>query len=314
MTEVKRKLVFTYVALLLSTLFWGYSFIWTKKLLDFYNPVTIVVLRLVLSSLFLLLVGLGLKRLKPIKKKDLGLMMLLAFFEPFIYFIGEVNGLKHVSATVSSVLISTIPLFAPIAAWFFFKEKLSITNFIGILVSVLGIILVILTDDFEIDASTVGILLLGLAVTGAIGYSVVVMSVAKRYNVFSIIFYQNIFGTIFFLPFFLAFDFNHFISVEITYEILQPLFSLAILASSVAFMFFTYGIRELGIVKANAISNMIPVFTAIFSYFVLNEVLNFINIFGILVVLSGLFLSQLKKGMHLKNKIIPLIRINGRKK
>ncbi len=313
MTEVRRKLIFTYIAMLLAMLFWGFSFIWTIKLLEFYEPFTIVLFRLVISTLFLLVAGLALKRLKPLRLKDAKMMILLAFFEPFLYFIGEAYGLKYVSATVSSVLIATIPLFSPVAAWYFYKEKLSGLNLLGIIVSVSGVFLVIISDDFQLNASFKGILFMGLAVFSAIGYSVVVINISKGYNVFSIIFYQNLFGIIFFLPLFFYFDFNHFITVEITLEILKPLLALAILASSVAFMLFTYGIRELGLVKANSIANIIPVFTAIFSYFFLHEILSDINIFGILVVLTGLFFSQLKKGMHLKNKIIPFKRLNGRK-
>ncbi|MDF1546340.1 MAG: DMT family transporter [Bacteroidales bacterium] len=310
----KHPVVLTYIAMLGAMLFWGFSFIWTKKLLQFYEPFTILLLRLIISSLFLLVTGLALKKLQAIKLKDIRIIALLAFFEPFLYFIGEAYGLKYVSATASSVLIATIPLFSPVAAWFFFKDKLSILNFAGILISIIGIYLVILNENYELDASFIGILFMGLAVFSAIGYSVVVMNAAKRYNVFSIIFYQNLFGILFFLPFFFYFDFEHFIQVEITLEIIKPLMALAILASSVAFMLFTYGIRELGLVKANSISNIIPVFTAIFSYLVLDEILSGINIIGILIVLSGLFLTQLKRRMHLKNKIIPFIKTNGLKR
>ena len=45
---------------------------------------------------------------------------MLAFFEPFFYFLGESFGLTYVSATVCSVLISTIPVFATIGAWIVF--------------------------------------------------------------------------------------------------------------------------------------------------------------------------------------------------
>jgi len=313
MTEIRKKLIITYTAMFLATLFWGFSFIWSIKLLEFYEPFTIILLRLIVSTTFLLPIGLFFKKLTPLKKEDLKLMVLLALFEPFLYFIGEAYGLKYVSATVSSVLIATIPLFSPIAAWYFFKEKLSPLNLVGVLVSVIGVILVILDNDYQLNASLTGILFLGVAVFSAIGYSVVVIKAAKRYNVFSIIFYQNLLGIILFVPFFLYFDFEKFVAVEITLEILKPLLALAILASSIAFMLFTYGIRELGLVKANTIANIIPVFTAIFSYFFLHEILSYVNIFGILVVLSGLFLSQLKKGMHLKNKIIPFKRLNGRR-
>jgi len=306
MTEIKRKLFITYIAIFIAMLFWGFSFIWTKLLLHFYQPITIVTLRLIISSAFLITFGVLFKRLQSVKKQDFGAFVLLALFQPFLYFVGETVGLNYVSATISSVLISTIPLFSPIAAWFFLKEKLKIINIIGIIISINGVVLVILTDDFNFNVSLIGLLLMALAVFSAICYSILVVNIAKKYNIYSIISYQNVLGILFFMPFFLYFDFEHFKTVQITIEILIPLIALSIFASSLAFILFTYGIRELGIVKANSMSNLIPVFTAIFSYFILNEKLSLLNITGILIVLCGLFLSQLKKQVHIQNVIIPL--------
>ena len=47
-------------------------------------------------------------------------------------------------------------------------------------------------------------------------------------------------------------------------------------------------------VDANVYTNLIPVFTAIFSYFIINEELTIQKIIGIVLVVGGLVLSQLK--------------------
>ncbi len=309
----KNKLLITYSALLLAAMFWGFSFIWSYQLLQFYKPISIVLCRLIIASVFILTVGLFFNRIKLLQKKDIPLVALLAFFEPFMYFIGETHGLQLSSATISAVVVSTIPLFSPIAAWFFFKEKLNILNFIGIIISIIGVFLVIITNDYELKTSTEGILLLILAVFSAIGYSVLIVKLTKRYNIFSIIFYQTVFGMFYFVPVFLVFDYEHFVDVKITFEILKSLLFLAILGSSIAFMLFTYGLRELGIVKANSVANIIPVFTAVFAYFFLGETLLFINIVGILVVLSGLFLSQSQKSFFLKHRLIPFNNLRNKR-
>ena len=299
-----RKLVITYIAMFFAMLFWGLSFIWSKILLEYYQPVTIITLRLFLSSIFLFGVGYLFKRLKPVAKEDRALLVLLSFFQPFLYFIGETIGLKYVSSTTASVLVATIPLFTPVAAYYFLKEKFTVLNVVGILVSVLGVVLVLFTDNFTLSASMKGILLMALAVFSAVAYSVLTVDLANRYDVFNLIAYQNLIGLIFFLPVFFYFDYQNFVQVEFSWTIAKPLFALAIFASSMAFMLFIYGIQVLGITKANTISNIIPVFTAVFAWFILDERLNWINITGIFVVLSGLFLSQLNKAIHLKNIII----------
>ena len=64
---------------------------------------------------------------------------MLATFEPFLYFIGESFGLTYVSATVCSVLISTIPVIATLGAWLIFKERLKLINYAGIILSFVGV-------------------------------------------------------------------------------------------------------------------------------------------------------------------------------
>jgi drug/metabolite transporter (DMT)-like permease len=301
---MRGKLFFTYIAMLFAMLFWGLSFIWSKILLEYYQPITIITLRLLLSSIFLFAVGFLFKRLKTINREDRKKLVLLSFFQPFLYFIGETIGLKYVSSTAASVLIATIPLFTPIAAYYFLKERFTKLNVLGIAVSVLGVTLVLFNDEFKFEASMQGILLMALAVFSAVAYSILTVDLAAKYDVFNLITYQNTIGLVFFLPVFFYFDYSNFIQIQFTWTIAKPLFALAIFASSMAFMLFIYGIQVLGITKANTISNIIPVFTAIFAWFILDEHLNWINIIGIFVVLSGLLLSQLTKAVHLKNIII----------
>jgi drug/metabolite transporter (DMT)-like permease len=54
-------------------------------------------------------------------------------------------------------------------------------------------------------------------------------------------------------------------------------------------------VAKLGMVKANIFTNLIPVFTAIFSYFVLFEVLNIQKISGIIFVVMGIVVSQTRE-------------------
>ena len=61
-----------------AMLFWGMSFIWTTILLRFYPPVTIIFLRLGISSCFLfLIIGLA-GKFEKIKRKDIPLFFFSA--------------------------------------------------------------------------------------------------------------------------------------------------------------------------------------------------------------------------------------------
>lgn len=284
-----------YSAMAVSVFFWGFSFVWSKQALSFYPPITVIYFRLIVSVVLLFTIGKIFRKLQKVKIADLKNILLIAFFEPFLYFIGENFGLTRVSSTVASVLIATIPLFSPIATFFFFKERVSWQNFVGILLSIVGVIMVLLTDDFSLDADFIGILFMFLAVFSALGYSLVVLRVASKYSVYTIISYQNLMGVILFTPVFFIFEFKDVQNIGLQTEAIVPILQLGIFASTIAFMFFTYGIKHLGVIKANTLSNAIPIVTAMLSFFMLGEKLNSYNFIGIFIVVSGLALSQMKR-------------------
>jgi drug/metabolite transporter (DMT)-like permease len=72
-----------------------------------------------------------------------------------------------------------------------------------------------------------------------------------------------------------------------------PVIKLAVFGSLLAFVLFIDAIRVIGVTRANVFINLIPVLTAIFSYFILNEQFSVIRIAGVIIVIAGLILSQL---------------------
>jgi len=291
---MNQKSLLVYGSITLAMLFWSFSFVWTKIVYLAYNPITTVFLRLVISSVLLFAIGKGFKKLGRIEKKDRLSILALAFFEPFLYFIGESFGLKYVSSTIGAVIISTIPLFSPIAAYYFHKEKLGKMNILGILISIIGVAIIIFSKSLSLIVSPIGLMCLFIAVGSAVGYSVVLKKLAAKYNPVTLVTYQNTLGLIYFLPLFLILDWQHFIQAVPTREVLTALILLAVFGSTLAFICFTNGLNHLGITKSNIFINVIPVFTAIFAYFVIDEILSFQKIVGMMVVIGGLFLSQIK--------------------
>jgi len=290
-----------FIALFFSMLFWGFSFIWTSQALQIYKPLTTIFFRLAISVILMFVLNFGLKRIQKIKKEDIKQFMLLAFFQPFLYFIGENYGLIYASPTITSVIISTIPLFSPVAAYFFLKEKVTLINLAGILISIIGVFLVILKENLTFSTSLTGILLLTLSVFSAVIYSVLLSKLSHKYNVFTVLFTQNLIGLIFFIPLFGIIDLKDLINTGIKMEGVIPIIKLAVFASTISYFFFIYGLKHVGITKANIFANIIPAFTAIFSFYIFGEQLSLINIAGIIIVIVGVLITQIK--LSRKNNI-----------
>ena len=256
---------------------------------------TLVLFRLLLSAVMLLAVTLLLGKLEKIRPGDLKFFVALAFFEPFMYFMGEAYGMTMISSTVAAVIVSTIPLFAPIGAYFFHQEKLSWANLAGIIISIVGVLMVLINKDFDFVARPLGGGLMFLAVVAAMGYGVVVKTLTKSYNVFTITTYQNIIGSLFFIPLFFSLEFNHFIATPFTLNVFVLVLLMTVFASALAFLLFGYALKHLGINKASVFNNAIPVITAVVAYFVLDEILTTVQLLGMGVVIGGLFLSQMNR-------------------
>jgi drug/metabolite transporter (DMT)-like permease len=278
-----------------AAFFWSFSFVWFKIAFLAYSPITIVIFRLSISALLVAGIAMLLNRLQKPARKDLRLFFLMAFFEPFIYFLGESYGLKYVSSTVAAVIVATIPLLAPVAAFYFYREKVSWMNVAGLLFSFVGVGFVVLTGSFKLNASPLGVGLEFIAVFAAIGYTIVLKKLVLRYNTLTIITYQNVIGILYFLPIWLFLDLKSFLQTPFHPQAFRAIILLALFSSTLAFVFFTQSIRQIGITRTNIFINLIPVFVALLSFSILNETLGFQKIIGIIIVVAGLFLAQIKK-------------------
>jgi drug/metabolite transporter (DMT)-like permease len=299
---MKNKDISAYLTILGAVFFWSFSFIWFKIAYEGYKPITVVIFRLIIASALTFAIALIIKQLQVPKGKDLRLFILMSFFEPFIYFIGESYGLKYVSSTVAAVIVATIPLLAPIAAWYFYREKVSWMNVFGLIFSFAGVGMVVMTNSFQFDADPLGIGLEFIAVFAAIAYSIVLRKIVFKYNSLSIVAWQNLIGIVFFLPIWLVVDLSDFTAQPYHERALTAIVFLAVFASTLAFIFFTKSIRKLGVTRSNTFVNLIPVFVAILSYFILSETLETRKIIGIIVVIIGLFLAQSQKNFFRKKQ------------
>ncbi len=291
---VQEKKWWVYLSLIMAMIFWAFSFVWVKEVYLVYGPLTTVFFRLLIATVLLLLFALLTGKLVRIARKDLTTFLLLAFFEPFLYFMGESFGLKFVSSTVGAIIVATIPLFSPLAAARFHGEKISLRTFLGILLSFLGVSIVVFDSKFNLTASPLGIALEFLAVLSAIGYIVVLKKLAVKYNPTSIITYQNLLGIIYFLPFWLIFEFRDFTTIPFNVTAFSGILKLSVFASCIAFIFYAHSVKRLGINSVNIFINIIPVFTAIFAWYILDEPLSLQKFAGIIVVIAGLLLAQVK--------------------
>ncbi|AFG38733.1 putative permease, DMT superfamily [Spirochaeta africana DSM 8902] len=280
-----------YLGLVTAMAFYGLSFISTKAVLQELGPVGILLIRISLSSLLLHLVY----RLQRSRKRqriaagDLRFFMVVALFQPFLYFMSENLGLDRVSPAVASIIIGTIPVVTPAIAAPLLGERLSRLNIIGLVVSLAGVAVITGSGDGT-EISIAGILLLFGAVLAAAGYAVAVRRVPAHYDAFTIVRMQNLLGIPMVLPFFLLFEVGAGITVSATAAL--HLGFLSVFPSTISFILLSNGIRQVGAGRANAFANLVPVFTAGFSVLFLAEPVVLRVWLGMALVIAGVSIAQ----------------------
>jgi drug/metabolite transporter (DMT)-like permease len=299
------------VALVLSMVIWSVSGIAIKHALAVLPPFTMIIMRFVPSVLLMLCIGLlfrhnplfGLQRLQL---KDLPLFLVAGFCQPFLYYLLETFTYDALnSPTIAETLLSTSPLLSPLFAAVFLRERVTVSNIIGILISTGGVFVLTLVGSKDYSVGNYwGVLLAFAAVSAAVVDSLMMRKVPARYSSLSFIFYAQLVSLLFFIPVWLwqegvgavrAIDWT---SVE-AHTALGCVAYLTVFASVIAFVLFCYALRIVGVTQANAFNNIRPAFTALWMLIFFGEHLPLAKWIGIILIIFGLFVCQ-KRGKLVK--------------
>lgn len=331
-----KKQTIAIIALVIAQIFWGASYLMSDFALKVFPAAMLVSMRISIAAVVLGVVGLLTRQLQKIEFRDWKYFLLASFAEPFIYFLCEAEALNHVSPTIASVMLSFIPLLTPVFAFFFLKEKVTLMNVLGIVISVVGVLMIIL-DGGKLSADVLGILLLFIAVLASIVYTLVLRKIPERYNTLTVVFFMFCTSLLFFVPTMLVRELPQVMTIDWaadnTWNAFGAIVGLALSASCIAFLFFSYGVRAIGPTRANVFNNIQPGVTAILAWIIGAVTLYqtaiqceaidksffecvkeaapaWIMLLGIVVVIAGMFISQMNvKQQILKFKVIMLSKI-----
>lgn len=297
---MKNSKTLTYILLILSTVFWGVSFVMTKELLDVPHmtaPILIALRMAVATAVMLPVLALA-RKLEKVHKKDIKWFLLLALCEPFIYNLCETNGIDNVSSSLASVIIATIPLFVPFGMWIGYRKHIKPAMLIGVVMSLVGVGIMLIGGE-ALTGSIKGLLFLAGAVFIAVVYTLILVKIVDHYRPVTITVYQNIIGLVYYLP--LAFysasaDNFQFSILNFQFQDLLYLLILGICCSTLAYVFYNRGVRHLGASEACIFNNAIPVVTFFVALSLPGlahpETFSWLKLLGIVTVISGVIIAQ----------------------
>ena len=284
-----------YLLILLTVFLWGMSFLWSDRVLDRQVPVfTFIFTRMIIAAAALSLFSLLTGRFQRIRKGDFKWFAAMTAFEPFLYFLGETFGLQLTdSPTLCSVIIATIPVFSLVVGWILFREKLSTLNRAGIFVAVAGVILFVLIGGSLHAKYLYGIAILFLAAIGSTGYTAICKKLAnKGYNPFAIVTWQFILAIGYFLVPFLIWDASSWTPAYLSWPVLRPIISLAVLCSGVAFVIYAACVDRIGMTRTTVFLPLVAIVSAVAASLLGQDTLEPLQFVGIAVAMLGVVMAQ----------------------
>lgn len=290
---MKQSLV--YIALILSTAFWGISFVMTKELFLTEPNMTVTILitlRLIVATCIMVPSLFLLRKLEPIRKGDFKWFLLLSLAEPFVYNLLETTGVQMVSGSLSSIIVALIPVFVPFLMFFAYRDKLHANHLVGVVLSLLGVGVMLIGGDEKLSGSLTGIICLFGAVFTALVYTLFLVKIVDHYRPITITTYQNLFGVVFYTPLMFCTSGTQVFSLSWSPKMLMLIGMLGFLCSTLAYAFYNVGVKHIRPSRACIFNNAIPVFTMLVAILIGQEALSWPKIIGMAIVIGGVVLAQ----------------------
>ena len=289
----------SYLLLAMSALIWSGNFVISRGMHDVVPPFGLAFYRWMLAGLILLPFGLPymLKQFPELKKNFKYLLvqsiMGIVCFNTLIYIATQTT------TAINAVLVnSCIPVIIVAVSWFMFRDRVTLRQAAGIIISLGGVIYIMTKGDLETLRSlsfNKGDLLVLIAAFVWATYSVNLKKFPADLNPIGYLTAITIMGTIMLLPLYLHETFGgrpvHFNMPTILTVIYVGLF-----ASVVAFIFWNKAVREVGANKAGPFVHLMPVFSTILAVVFLGESLMGFHLKGIGFIFTGILLTTLNIG------------------
>ena len=288
--------VLPYVAFIALALIWGVSFLLIKLAIQDMSPQALLLFRSASGCAALAVIVFVIRR-RLFSPGWRGLLFSFAFMavtNAVIPWISIAWGEERISSGLASILNSTTTLWtAVLIYWVVPSERPSFVNYVGVVIGFAGVLILVFPDIAQQGLS--GDFLGAMAVVlASLSYSVNALYQRRKMrdvSVFEISLGQLIFSTLFAIP--LAA--TSLPGMHIRPLSLAAVISLGAAGTGVAYLIYYYVMNSLGAVRAAGVTFLVPVTAVFWGVVLLHETLSFTVAAGMIVILAGILLTNLRR-------------------
>ncbi len=274
-----------------TQIMWGATFVSTKVLLNYFQPVEILFIRMLLAVIALFVIDphplrLGDRR-RELAFAGAGLTGLV------LYFLLENTALTMTYASNVGIIVACAPFFVAVMVGLFFKEKQGKNFYIGFVIAIAGVIMVSVSGKQSFHLNPFGDFLAFLAMISWGAYSAIVKKISEwDYPIVAVTRRIYFYGVILLLPVLLYEEDGWNLSAFREPTVIANLLFLGLCASALGFFLWNLATGWIGAVKTSLYIYVSPIVTVVLSMFVLHEKMTVFSVIGSVCILIGLMISQ----------------------
>jgi drug/metabolite transporter (DMT)-like permease len=276
-------------ALILLSVLWGYNWVVMKYALLDAGPFQFGAMRTFFGALCLMLVMLVTKR--PLKPKEWPTLILLGVLQTCGFTGLIIWALVHGGAGKTAVLTYTMPFWVMVLAWPLLGEKIRGVQWVAVLSSVLGLLLIF--DPLHLGGNAFS---MGLAVAAGIFWALAVILAKKLHHrvpdldLVSLTAWQMFFGS---LPLVLVAFLVAAPPINWTPRLFVAVGFNALLCNALAWLLWLYALQRLAAGIASMTSMLAPLIGVLASWLQLGEQPTFYEIVGMVFIAIALIVISL---------------------
>jgi drug/metabolite transporter (DMT)-like permease len=262
---------------------WGFDFIAIEYMMGFMSPAMFTFVRLIIGSVLLTACVFLFRGGLHIKREDMPRIFISGAIGMSVYFTIENLGTGLTSASFSSLIMATVPIFGMIGDRLFYGNKITPLKVVCILASILGVYLLVSGEPMGISA--IGVLAMFAAAIAWTIYIVVVKPLYEKYDLLTLLTGLFLSGLIVQIPIVA-------VSQVVTHTpiVVTPMGILVTLATAIVCIIigefgYIYAVGKLSTTLVAAFENVLPVTAVIFSIFIFGKILTVTQIIGGVIIL-----------------------------
>ncbi len=262
---------------------WGFDFIAIEYLMHQVPPQILTLTRLLIGCAILLPACLIVKKGLFIRRGDLPRVFISGAVGMSIYFSVESLGTGLTSASFSSLIMATVPVFGMVGDRIFFGNKITVLKVICVTASILGVFLLVGGEPAGIN--TLGLLAMLLAAALWAFFIVYVKPLFEKYDLLTLLTGLFVSGTIVAVP--IAVFTTQPGTVNFTGTGIMVTVITALMCIIAGEFGYVYAVGKLSVTTVSLFENVLPLTAILFSLIIFGTMLSGMQIAGGLIIMAS---------------------------